>query len=130
MSRDRPVSVLAVNGTLDPLVPYAGGGVGLLHKRGRVRSVPGTIDFWVRANSCSSAVERETLPDRDPSDGMRVVRERWTGGRERSEVQLFTVEGGGHTWPSGANRPRSFGRTCRDIDATELVWHFFKEHRR
>jgi polyhydroxybutyrate depolymerase len=95
-----------------------------------VLSAPATVDFWVRANRCSSAVERETLPDRDPSDGMRIVREHWTVGRDGSAVLLYTIEGGGHTWPSGARRPRSFGRTCRDIDATELMWSFFKEHKR
>jgi polyhydroxybutyrate depolymerase len=61
---------------------------------------------------------------------MRVRLERWTGGREGAEVRLYTVEGGGHTWPSGARRPRHFGRTSRDIDATELIWRFFKEHQR
>jgi polyhydroxybutyrate depolymerase len=41
---------------------------------------------------------------------------------------LYTVDGGGHTWPDGTARARQFGRTCRDIDATELIWQFFQQH--
>jgi polyhydroxybutyrate depolymerase len=130
VSPGRPVSVLAINGTLDPVVPYLGGGVGLGRKRGRVLSAPAAARFWARANGCSAGPAPELLPDREPSGGMRVRLERWTGGREGAEVRLYTVEGGGHTWPSGARRPRHFGRTSRDIDATELIWRFFKEHQR
>jgi polyhydroxybutyrate depolymerase len=125
-----PVSVVAVSGTSDPLVPYQGGGVGLLHKRGRVLSAAATADFWVRANKCAKEIAPETLPDADPADRTRVVCSRWTEGREGSEVVLYTVEGGGHTWPLGVRRPRSFGRVSRDIDATRLIWDFFREHSR
>ncbi|MEO0077764.1 MAG: PHB depolymerase family esterase, partial [candidate division WOR-3 bacterium] len=125
-----PVSVLAINGTADPLVPYAGGGVGLRHKRGRVLSAPGTACFWVQANGCAEPAVVETLPAADSTDRTKVVRSHWSGGRESSEVLLYTVVGGGHTWPSGTRRPRSFGRTSRNIDATRAIWEFFKKHSR
>ena len=126
----RPVPVLAINGTKDPLVPYEGGGVGLYHKRGEVLSVARTIDFWVAADSCGPKPETTEIPDVDPQDGIRVVRERYSGGRDSSEVILYRVEGGGHTWPSGARRVARFGKTARDIDATEVMWEFFAGHRR
>jgi polyhydroxybutyrate depolymerase len=126
----RPVPVLAINGTRDPLVPYEGGGVGLYHKRGEVLSVAKTIEFWVAADSCGPKPETTEIPDVDPHDGIKVVRERYSGGRESSEVILYRVEGGGHTWPSGARRVARFGKTARDIDATEVIWEFFARHRR
>ena len=44
-------------------------------------------------------------------------------------VVLYTVHGGGHTWPGGMKLPEWFvGRTTRSIDATGLMWAFFTEH--
>jgi polyhydroxybutyrate depolymerase len=126
----RPVPVLAINGTQDPLVPYEGGGVGLHHKRGEVVSVRKTIAFWVEADSCGPKPELTEIPDVDPHDGIEVTRERYSGGRDSSEVILYRVEGGGHTWPSGARRVARFGKTARDIDATEVIWEFFARHAR
>jgi polyhydroxybutyrate depolymerase len=42
------------------------------------------------------------------------------------------VDGGGHTWPGGAQYlPVAWiGHTNRDIDATETIWRFFKDARR
>jgi polyhydroxybutyrate depolymerase len=43
-------------------------------------------------------------------------------------VRLLRVEGGGHTWPGGAQYlPVAWiGATNRDIDASEVIWRFFK----
>jgi len=41
-------------------------------------------------------------------------------------VVLYTIRGGGHTWPAGMPLPEWFvGRTARNIDATRLMWEFF-----
>jgi polyhydroxybutyrate depolymerase len=125
-----PVSVLLVNGTADPLVPYGGGGVGLGTKRGRVIPVRSTADFWVNADGCPAVAARTRVLDADPRDGMRTVVEEFGPGRDSSEVLLYTVEGGGHTWPSGAERPHRFGRVSRDFDATRTIWEFFEKHPR
>jgi polyhydroxybutyrate depolymerase len=61
---------------------------------------------------------------------VRVLIESWTGGRDSSEVSLYTIEGGGHTWPGGTARPRRFGRRADDISATQVIWEFFFRHRR
>jgi len=126
----KPISVLAINGTEDPLVPWQGGGVGLLAKRGRVLSVPQTIDFWVRRNHCDPVPTVTALPDKDPNDGLTVRREYHGNGQDGAEVILYAVEGGGHTWPGGAERPAQFGRRSDDIAATQTIWEFFKRHSR
>jgi polyhydroxybutyrate depolymerase len=46
----------------------------------------------------------------------------------QSDVALYRVEGGGHTWPGSGQqtaRPIIVGRTSRDIDATDEIWRFF-----
>lgn len=126
----RPVSVLAINGTDDPLVPFEGGGVGLVTKRGKVLSVEQTVRFWIERNGCDSVPEAAWVDDADPQDGIRVARAVYPGGREGAEVVLYTVFGGGHTWPQGAERPGHFGITARDFSATEEIWRFFERHRR
>ena len=127
----RPVSVLIINGTDDPLVPWAGGDVHLGPlELGQVLSVADTVKFWVTNDKCTSSPVVEQLPDRDPSDGTTVQRETYGGCEGGAEVVLYAVEGGGHTWPGGLQySPESIiGRTSRDFDASEVIWQFFKEH--
>ncbi|MGQ0569083.1 MAG: hypothetical protein ACT4P5_06055 [Armatimonadota bacterium] len=49
---------------------------------------------------------------------------------EGTEVILYAVEGGGHTWPGGWQYlpERVVGRTSRDIDANQVIWSFLKKH--
>jgi polyhydroxybutyrate depolymerase len=71
-------------------------------------------------------------PDRAPDDQTRVRREVYGSCRDGAEVVLYAVEGGGHTWPGGLQYlpARIVGRTSRDIDASELIWGFFKRFAR
>jgi polyhydroxybutyrate depolymerase len=42
---------------------------------------------------------------------------------------LYTIQGGGHTWPGGTPLPKWFvGSTTRSISATSLMWSFFSVH--
>jgi polyhydroxybutyrate depolymerase len=127
----RPVPVLIINGTDDPLVPWAGGDVHLgPAELGQVLSVADTVKFWVTNDKCPSLPLVTQLPDKDPSDGTRVRTEIYGGCENGAEVVLYAVEGGGHTWPGGLQYlPESIiGRTSRDFDASEIIWQFFKEH--
>jgi len=125
-----PVSVLVMNGTDDPLVPYQGGAVA--RDRGQTIPVPEIVRLWVRHNRCGVAAETERLPDRDAGDGSRVRRDTYGGCAARTSVVLYTIEGGGHTWPGGAQYlpVAIIGRTNRDIDATRVIWEFFAAHPR
>jgi len=129
----RPVPMLMMNGTADPLIPYQGG-------RGTSRfAVPGfwstqkTFDFWRRVNGCESGDARtENLGDRDPTDQSTVTRitSRCPQG---GDVVLYRVNGGGHRMPgasSDARLPRivdmMFGPQNHDIDGAETIWAFFR----
>lgn len=126
-----PISVLAINGTADPLVPYGGGDVRVMFRtRGEIWSTDQTIAFWSKHNHCKGDVVVRTLPDRDTTD-QSTVRQLDVHGCT-APVRLLRVEGGGHTWPGGAQYlPVTWiGPTNRDIDATETIWRFFTDARR
>ena len=125
-----PVSVLVMNGTDDPLVPYQGGTVA--RTRGETISVADIVRLWVTHNRCTDRPETVLLPDRDPADGTRVRRTVYGSCAGKTEVVLYTIEGGGHTWPGGPQYlPAAVvGRVSRDIDATRVIWDFFAAHPR
>jgi len=52
-----------------------------------------------------------------------VTGERWAC-NQAAPVVLYTVQGGGHSWPGSAAMPAQI--TTQDIDASQLMWAFFK----
>lgn len=125
----RPVSVLALQGTDDPLVPYSGGTVGRTGG-GSIVSTDAMLGLWRRYNATEEIGRETSLADRVPLDGCRVQVRVWTGGTEGSEVALYRLEGAGHTWPGGTQYlpRRAIGRVCRDVDGAEVIWEFFRRH--
>ena len=124
----RPVPVMVIHGTKDPIVPWGGGAVAGFAEFGQVVSAAETFRFWASHNLCKGAPLVVNEPDRDPQDGTRVRLERFSDCGNKTEVTLVTVEGGGHTWPGGYQYlPEPFiGKTSKDIDANTLIWNFFK----
>ncbi len=134
----KPLRVLIMNGTDDPLVPYGGGEVTIrsllpqrwrgarLPSRGRVLSTKETVAYWLRHNRIDSKGHVDILADRDRRDGCRIERTKWssTGGRE---VVLYKIMGGGHGIPGRRQYlPRDrIGNICQDIDAAEVICNFF-----
>jgi len=125
----RPVPVMLMNGTADPLVPYDGGE--LSGGRGHSLGVAETVARWATWNGCAEAPERRTLPD-TARDGTTVTEERYGHCRDRAEVVELTITGGGHTWPGGAQYlpARFIGPASRNLDGSRTLWTFFAEHHR
>lgn len=114
-------------------MPFAGGSITGpfgFKKLGKVLSTSETIRFWVNHNNCLSSPVITREPDTDPKDSTWIRKEVYGGGKNGTEVILFAIEGGGHTWPSGYQylNKRIIGKTSRDIDANEVIWDFFKKH--
>lgn len=128
-----PVAVMLVNGTADPLVPYAGGHVQLFGSvHGEILSTDDTVAWWLRHDGCTSAPAERALPDRDPSDETSVTVSAATACRAGTAVVRYRVEGGGHTWPGGRQYlPETVvGRVSRDFEATHEMFEFFSQHQR
>jgi polyhydroxybutyrate depolymerase len=130
-----PVPIMLINGKADPLMPWVGGEI----KQGRflgsggggaILSAEKTARFWADKDRCSKSFEHENLPDRDPNDGTRIEKFIYTGCKDGTEVILFGVEGGGHTWPGSKIKPfaRISGKVSQDMNASEVMWVFFKRH--
>jgi polyhydroxybutyrate depolymerase len=111
-------------GTNDILVRY-NAQFGLL-------SAAATFARWQKTNGCDpSGVLTEALPDvaRDGTTTTLAHNEVCSSG---AAVQLYTVDGGGHTWPEGVDGDAKLrlGRTSHDFSATEAIWDFFKDYQR
>ena len=122
----RPVSVLHFHGTKDGLVLF-GGPDERTPKNIKFLSVDETVRAWVKADGCPDApvvADLENLVD----DGTTVRRKVFGPGKEGSEVILYVVEGGGHTWPGQDPRLRLLGKSTRDVSANDLMWEFFQKH--
>lgn len=127
----RPISLLEFNGTSDLPMPYEGG-IKLLGANfgTRLLSAQASARWWAKVNGCAQNPNQDILP-RKSEDGMDTRREIYTGCREGTEVTLYSIVGGGHTWPgSSTNLPRITlsGRTSFDLDANSIIWQFFHAH--
>lgn len=122
-----PVPVVYFHGTRDPFVYYhTGGSAGT--RRGVSLSAEELVHWWSRCNGCPAGPVVEALADH-VGDGMPVLRTSYGGGSRSTEVVLYTILGGGHTWPGGAQQwaPAGVaGRTSRQVDATGIAFDFFK----
>jgi polyhydroxybutyrate depolymerase len=121
----RPVPVLLINGTSDVFVPYAGCEWPFYTP---TLAAPATASLWAFDDGATAAPTDSLLPDAAWWDGCRVHVRRWAG-RAGSEVLLYTIEGGGHTWP-GSILTMPFGNVCYDFSASETIWRFFRAHPR
>jgi polyhydroxybutyrate depolymerase len=116
----RPISVLVVHGTADPIVLWEGK---IPKGKGKIESVPATIRHWVKHNECTTT---PTITDL----GGGVTREVCSPCQGGTEVILYRIDHGGHTWPGGRQYlPRLLiGETNQTFRASEAVWEFFVAH--
>jgi len=118
----RPVATVAFHGTADRFAPYQGG------------SSPISPDLFPSIRDWAGRAARRNQCKGDPSDTRitaSVRRLAYTNCAENADVILYTVEGGGHTWPGGKPLPEWIvGRTTREINASSVMWEFFVQHPR
>jgi len=115
-----PVPVLAFHGTADPVVPYGDGATGASVPGVPVVGVQRNLAAWARLDRCSP-VPRVDHP------AVGIDRQVWTGCRAGSSVTLYSVVGGGHTWPGSpiVLAEQVFGPTTEAVSATGLMLRFF-----
>ncbi len=124
----RPISVMFMHGTADPIVHIDGGAI--LRDRGRNVSLAGATWFWRNFDATSSKPETKDWPD-TAHDGTTVHRDVYEGGKQGTEVVVYTIDGGGHTWPNGMQYLPKFlvGKVTHNLDATQTIWQFFQQQR-
>ncbi len=72
-------------------------------------------------------VSETRLPQQN-HDGTTVTKMTWGPGKADSEVVLYTIHGGGHTWPGRLPPTRFLGLSTTEISANEVMWEFFSKH--
>jgi polyhydroxybutyrate depolymerase len=117
----KPVSVIAFHGTADPSVAYEGG-PGAIEGRPNVvlPSVEAAMQAWAKRAGCRSKASRQSIS----SEVQRIA---YRGCAHATGVELYSVTGGGHTWPGSLDIP-SFGHVTQDINAADLILDFFAHH--
>ena len=126
----RATSILIMNGTKDPLVPFAGGEInllGLFYKGGDVRSSRESGQFFADRNRIPGP---PTTTWTEVAGGVGVERTLWRNDGPL-EVELVAIQGGGHGLPQPwARRPRLLGPSPMAPDGPAWIWAFFERQRR
>ena len=120
---DTPVPMIAFHGTDDWATPYHGGKTWVVPSSGMpFPDIPTYVENWSRRNRCVGApTETRVAPD--------ATRRSYGSCANDASVDFYTIEGGGHTWPGGGPLPEWFvGTTTKTIDASRVMWDFFREH--
>ncbi|OQA33689.1 MAG: Alpha/beta hydrolase family protein [Betaproteobacteria bacterium ADurb.Bin341] len=125
----RPVPMLYITGNADPLnlmeggVPKLASGASDKVRAKAKPPVRESILKWAKGLGC------QTEPGK-VSDLNGVRTETYRHCRKGAEVVFVTVDGLGHTWAGGRSLlPESMvGKSSDKINATELIWDFFRNH--
>jgi len=117
----RPVSVMAVHGTADPVVPFEGGPMVGRGGPSTIVSAPALVERWREINRCPGPLVN------DPAATGEIQEMSATGCAGDTEVVLVRINGGGHTWPAGrfALPAAVVGPTSFAVDASGATAEFF-----
>lgn len=132
----KPTPLMIVNGTEDPLIKWNGGPITI--GRGRQRSTPATVTWWIDAlNATGEVSDEHALPDKAPDDSTRIHLTKYSAGENGAPLWFYRVEGGGHAAPSAAHPlpdnfmvRRMIGTSSRDVESSDLAWQFLKQFQR
>ena len=123
----KPIPVMIIDGTKDPLNPYNGGTVSLFGfgNRGTVISALASAEYFVKLDRQESVPTVTMLPHKLKSDPTSIEIKKWDQAA-RPEVDLVTMVGGGHVVAQPYSPyPRILGRMPGDLDAPAEIWAFF-----
>lgn len=116
----QPVSALMINGMLDKSVPYQGGPPGGHFPKAwdgtPVKPASAQGEFWAKANGCTAPTTEERSP---------LLSQRYRCAKGKA-VELILLKDTGHTWPGGQRGFRGADDPGTTLNATEVIWAFFK----
>lgn len=111
-----PVRIVAFGGLADPVNPYADGGADYW-KYG----VEKALARWAAIDRCG-----EKPTDIRYSNNIDIIT--YEGCSAGSSLVYYKIKDGGHVWPGSANylRQPKLGKVTFEIDATNIMWDYFK----
>ena len=116
ISRDKPklpVSVISFHGIADDVVAYDK----VSGKDAKYGGMPSAIESataFAKHNGCAADPVRTELYKG------KVLLDTWADGAAGTRVELYSLAGWKHGWPTGNS----------NVSATELIWKFFQAHAR
>ena len=119
----RPLPALFIDGTDDPIIPYNGG----TYKPGQfhVLSAEDSAKGWAKFDRCGEKPTQGKLPASEK--GSKEIRTlTFSGCQDNAQVVLYSIKGGGNTWPGGEQylSEKEVGKTSTDLNANEVLWSF------
>ena len=127
-----PVPAMIIVGAQDQVVHAEGGPLTppALQPGGAARATAADMpalpakaaaEFWAKADGCT-----------DPKTTREKEMEVTVYGRCRSgmEVQFISVAGQGHAWPGGRKGREEAAAPNPNVNASQMIWDFFKRHHR
>ncbi len=119
----RPVPLVMINGTSDPIVPYGGGTEHNLSLP--IVSVEDSAKAWAKIDRCEEKPEKSKLPAHEKG-GMETKVDTYNACQQNAAVVLYSVKGAGNTWPGGEQYEveKTIGKTSQDLNANEIMWSF------
>jgi polyhydroxybutyrate depolymerase len=131
-SLKKPIPVLIINGTADPLVKYDGR-YGTLNKRNKgdedadMLPTEDLVKKVVSLDNCNAVPQKLSVPDADRYDGCTETE--YIYDDNDVKVDFIKIENGGHTWAGSTQYLPKFliGRLCRDFNASQKVFDFFMD---
>jgi polyhydroxybutyrate depolymerase len=127
----RPVPMMIVNGTADPLMPWNGGEIA--GERGKVLSAEQTVQYFLGGSSAPP--QRRPIPDLNRRDNSTVTILFYPATARHPEVSFYRVDGGGHTMPSMRYpipplfQRRLLGTQNQDMEGARAAWRFLSRQR-
>ena len=109
------VPILEIHGTTDDVSLYEGD-MQNVDGWGAYPSTPDAMAFFVDMFGIALQ-ETGSFPDTNPGDNSTVDYQKWGADGSCAQVWLYTVNGGGHSWPG------VWGN--QDINASQEAWDFF-----
>ena len=106
-----PTSILQVHGTIDATVPFDG------NSALGMRSINDVMDYWKLYNACD--VDPTSIITDYFDIEIAVQHDTYSNCLNDVNVELYKIEGMGHTWPYKGR----YG-----ISATEIIWEFINTH--
>jgi polyhydroxybutyrate depolymerase len=122
----RAISILLIEGTSDPLVPYNGGTY-----KGRhfpVLSAEESAKTWAKFDRCGDKPAQDKIPSPDKA-WKETKTFTFSGCQGDAQVILYAIKDGGNTWPGGEvfTSESEVGKTSNALNADDALWGFFSK---
>jgi len=119
----RPLPMLYIIGRDDPLELPNGGALRIRGEQVEQPPIELNLAQWRQLDGCSLKPTTDTRAD-------GVERVTFDDCRDGVQVKEYFIDDMGHVWPGGINRlpARLVGKPSDKINATDVIWSFFKAH--